>query len=154
MPTRPDFFCSFTPSPEHDVLQLLSGFETPEQAAAYRRRRIEVLRGGGRTDRRLAEKLEACGGPDGPCLSPADPVCARDHRRWIVGEALRLLESRDDLLAASLIPPRWRVPSPGLATFDAKAPLAGLKRQLERAGLPDLVLVGGLDLSLEVDRRI
>jgi hypothetical protein len=75
------------------------------------------------------------------------------HRRWVSGETLRLLAYWHDLLAVTLIPPRWRVPSPGLARLEAKAPLAALKRQLERAGLPGLVLVGGLDLSLEIDRR-
>jgi hypothetical protein len=153
MPTRPDFFCRFSPSPRHDVQRLASGFETREQAEAYRRGRVGVLREGSRADQRLADKLEACGGPDGRCLSPADPVCARDHRRWVVGETLRLLEGRDDLLAATLVMPRQRVPGGELATLEPRAALAALKRQLERAGLPGLVLVGGLDLSLEVDRR-
>jgi hypothetical protein len=153
MPTRPDFFCDFSPHAEYDIQQLLRTFETRQQAEAYRRRRIEVLREDGRADQCLADKLEACGGPEGRCLSLADPVCARDHRRWIIGETLRLLADRDDLLAVTLIPPQWRVPSPGLAGLEAKAPLAALKRQLERADLPGLMLVGGLDLSLEIDRR-
>ena len=49
MPTRPDFFCDFSPHAEYDIQRLLRTFETRQQAEAYWRRRFEdrgLVRGG------------------------------------------------------------------------------------------------------------
>lgn len=152
MPTRPDFHRHHEPEPEHDVERLLAGFETEAQAERYRRVRVGILRKGGEADRGLADRLERCGGPDGWCLSPACPSCARSYRRWLVGEALRLLEPRDGLLFVTVLMPERRARSGRLDEVDARAAMSALKRQIER-GLPGAVAIGGLDVGMEVDRR-
>jgi hypothetical protein len=154
MPTHPDFFCHYKPRARYDIERIMPKFETVEQAERYRHSRIAILRKGGRADKGLAEKLEACGGEDGWCLSRACPVCARFFRRWIIGEALRILRPRTDLLAATLVMPERQARPGRLQGTDTKAALATMKRQLERAGIPNLVVVGGLDISLEIDRRL
>src|SRR4051794_32659003 len=73
MPTLSDFCRSYAPEPEHDVRLLLPGFETEEQAEQWRLKRVELLREGGKASRLVADKLDACGGEDGYCLSPACP---------------------------------------------------------------------------------
>src|SRR5512133_2662101 len=99
MPSRPDFFCRHQPRSRYDIERLMAGFETSAQAERYRQHRIVILRNGNQADQRLAAALKACGGDEGWCLSRACPVCARLFRRWLIGEALRLLSARQDLLA-------------------------------------------------------
>ncbi|MFL5334022.1 MAG: DUF927 domain-containing protein [Geminicoccaceae bacterium] len=153
MPTGPDFYHHYAPRPEHDVRLLLPGFETGERAEAWRLKRIELLRKGGKASRRLADKLAACT-TGAWCLSPACPPCARAYRTWLGGEVLRLLAPLPDkrLRFTTLVMTTRRVAKGRLHELDTAAAVATLKRQLERAPLPDLVLVGGLDLDLEVDR--
>jgi hypothetical protein len=58
-----------------------------------------------------------------------------------------------ELTFTTLIMPARRVRKGCLHKLEAKAALTTLKRQIERAALPSLVIMGGLDLSLEIDRR-
>src|SRR4051812_23135746 len=154
MPIRPYFFHHCEPKARFDIQRLMSAFETDEQATEYSRARVDKLRQGGRKSRRLAARLAACGKGGAWCPSPACPTCARAHRRWLLGELLRLLARVPDaeLRFTTVIMPERRVAKGRLNKFNPEAALAALKRQLERTNLPGLVLVGGLDLGLEVDR--
>jgi hypothetical protein len=155
MPTRDDFFYCWHPRANNGLQSAMPKFETEEQAARYQYYRITILRKGGRADRELADKLDACGGKDGWCLSRACPVCARIFRWWVISESLLLLSRRDDLLVTTLVMPERQALPGQLRKNDGKAGLKTVKRQLERAILPpDFALIGGLDLSLEIDRRL
>jgi hypothetical protein len=128
MPTKSDFFCHFEPRAKDDIERLMPMFETAEQTERYRQYRMTILRRGGRADIELAEKLDACGGEDGWCRSRACPVCARFFRRWIIGEGLRLLRHRTDLLVTTLVMPERQARSGRLHTMNAKAVRAALTK--------------------------
>jgi hypothetical protein len=65
---------------------------------------------------------------------------------------LRLLHGRTDLHAVTLVLPQASVPRGQLAGLKVRPMLEKVKRQLERAALPQLVVIGSLDLSLGSDR--
>ncbi len=150
MPTGPDFFWQLWPPRKYDVRRQLPNFETLARAREYRHKHVAQLRKGDTDDRELARKLEACG-PGHRCLSRACMVCTRRWRLWLVGEMLRLFHGQE-LLFSTLVFPDLRLKKGGLDRLEVRSLLERVKRQLDRSGMPNLVAIGGFDLSLDVDR--
>jgi hypothetical protein len=68
-----------------------------------------------------------------------------------VGEMLRLWEGRKDLSFVTLIPGDLRVAKGELEGFEPKRFTERVKRQMQRAGLSEITVVGGVDVSWEED---
>ena len=115
MPTLSDFCHSYAPEPEHDIRLLVTRTEVvtaagkrrttarlrdraPSRAVAAEARRHPAP--GWQGEPTLADELDACGGEDGRCLSPACPPCARAYRIWLCGEGLKLLAPDSERPAA------------------------------------------------------
>ena len=143
----PWFFTIAVP-PDHDPKHQLPNFETAAQAKQRRRQLIRCLRGGENEHRWLARKLRRCR-EKSPCGSMACPVCQRRYRRWWLAQAAPLLNHSRDQTAVSLIVPHWQRPFGRLHEFDARRFKAAMRARLRRA-LPDNLVVGGIDISLNV----
>lgn len=150
MPIRPNFYWYTRPEPENDLRRLLDGFETKAQAEERAGRLCRTLEVGDREHQRLAERLRRCGKGRRCCLVPC-PRCRRRWRLWLVGEMLRLWKGRKDLSFVTLIPPDVRLPQGELEGFRPRRLSERVKRQWQRAGLGEILVMGGVDMSWEED---
>ena len=144
MPIAPDFFWSTLPTPEHDLRRHLEGFETKAQVQERAKHLVRILGKGNRRQRRLAKRLKRCR-RGRRCLAVPCPRCRRRYRLWLVGEMLRLLKDREDLSFVTLIPPDLRLGRGGLEGFEPRRFVERLRRQMQRAGLAKIAVMGGVD---------
>ena len=150
MPIAPDFFWSTLPAPEHDLRRHLEDFETKAEAEERSASLCQVLEKGNRQQRRLAKRLARCRRGKRCCAVPC-ARCRRRWRLWLVGEKLRLLKDREDLLFVTLIPPDLRLQQGGLEGFEPRRFTERVRRQMQRAGLGRIAVMGGVDISWEED---
>ena len=140
-------------APSRDARRLDPRFETLEAAEAERQARLRSLaRAGAARHEAVRARLQGCA-PWRRCLSPACPVCFRQHRLWFVAEALRVLAGAGPLAFVTLVDPDAAV-APG--DLDGLAPgkaVNALRQRLRRAGVPGPVL-GGLDGEYDADRGL
>jgi hypothetical protein len=136
------FYLRQKPKPQNDAADWLPGFETKEQVAeryeAYGRLMF--------TGNSVSEPTFYWCEPEWPCNSGACPKCMREFRRWLVDAGITLFEqSLEPLSAASLVHHTLCRASSRLREFELAKAKRQLARHVERAGLGDLVAIGGFD---------
>src|SRR5712664_3200070 len=65
-------------------------FETVADAKAESERSKKLLRSFSGGSKEVAEFLQECRAGDYECNKPFCPICARQFRRWFIGELLRV----------------------------------------------------------------
>jgi hypothetical protein len=143
MSKRAPFYLRSEPNPENDPADWLPGFETKEQAAERHAARSQLMSTGKNTMSQL--NFYWCK-PECPCDSGACPFCMREFRRWWVDLGITLLEqSFDPLCAASLVHHTLSHRPGTLHDFDLDKAKRQLARHIDRAGLGNLIAIGGFD---------
>lgn len=123
----------------------LDDFERLRDAKTEKGRRIKILEKGNRACRRLAKKLRRCK-KKARCLSDACPVCKRQFRRWFVSRVCPLFEGHECQFATVI--PEIRQLLPGnLEDLSYRTMNDTLVKNLNRTGLGDLTIVGGIDID-------
>ena len=150
MPLQPDHFWHYQPAPQHDLRQQLAGFDELENVCEEDQQLARLLAEGNATERAIGKQLAGC--RDGRrCLLPVCRKCRRRYRLWLAAAMVRLLGEGKGLLFVTLIPRDERLPPGRLHKFSPRRLIERLKRQLARSGLGHVVVIGGVDLSFNVD---
>jgi hypothetical protein len=122
------------------ILPRGSRFETVEDAHAESIRSETVLKMAG-APRHLREYLAECRAGDYLCEQPFCPSCARQFRRWFIGEALRLSNGRPAHIMTVLL-----ARASDIRDLDPQPFRHSLRKRLDRAGLGDAVVIGGFEI--------
>ncbi|MCP3441981.1 hypothetical protein [Bradyrhizobium sp. CCGUVB14] len=139
------------PTAGHDVAELLPAslnkderFETLEDAQGESARSEAVL-AAYRPRNQYSVYLRECREGYYACEQTYCPVCARTFRRYFIGESLRICDGFNGSIKFSTVllgaAPKGKLKSLEIARHDA-----GLRKRLVRAGLRDVVVVGGLEM--------
>jgi hypothetical protein len=88
------------------------------------------------------------------CGTEACRVCMRDFCVSWAGEAIKVLLQRSGWTRCSIITKGLMVPRGGLDKFDLKREVKRIRKRLERSGIGDRVVLGALDLSLNVENNV
>lgn len=124
-------------------------FETFEDAIHWRKVHRTKLKTATRRQRRAARPLMKCRRGH-RCDTEACRVCLREFRLWWLGEAVRIVVQRPHWTRCSVIPEGWLVPYKQLSGFDLDAEIKRIRKRLERSALHGRVVLGGVDVSLNV----
>jgi len=123
--------------------------ETKAEAISRRRRHRRALKRGNKRRRRVERTLRQCRHRR-RCGTEACAVCLREFRLHWVGEAVRILIQRQSWTRCSIIPKGLLVPYKQLSNFDLAGEIKRIRKRLERSTLHGRVVLGALDISLNV----
>src|SRR3954466_6681785 len=127
-------------------------FETFNDAIKWRRVHRKKLKAGNQRQRRTARTLNGCRNHQ-RCGTEACRVCMRAFRVDWTGEAVKILLQRPDWTRCSVITKDLLIPYGRLAKFDLNAAIKRLRKRIQRSGLAGRVVIGGLDISLNLDNN-
>lgn len=122
-------------------------FETPDDAAQYSQALESLLRRtkGGHDS---AEFLNDCREGHYTCGKPFCPLCARQFRRWLFGQTSQIFSHEDKPhRVLNLHFGAWKAGDLGSANPDRIRDR--LRKQSNRAGLGEVVAVGGIEAALK-----
>ncbi len=127
--------------------------ETLADARSRRQQRIRFLRVGEGQHRRLADKLGSCE-KGHRCKSEADPVCAALFWQKLHRAVGAILAGRAWTRAA-IVTAGLSKPYGHLCEFDLTRAIERLRKRLALSSLRDRIIVGAIDVSLNLkDRKI
>jgi hypothetical protein len=128
-------------------------FETFEDAIKWRKVHRNKLKGAIGRRRRAARPLMTCR-KHHRCGTEACRVCMREIRLWWAGEAVKIILQRPYWTRCSVITKGLLVPYGQLAKFDLTAAVKRIRKRLERSKSRDRIVLGGLDVSLNIESNV
>jgi hypothetical protein len=142
---RKEFWRRHKPQKEFDITLLMPAhmlkgkrFETPRDVNKESRRSQRLLRG-----TQEATILASCRrGPS--CDQTFCPICAREFRRWFIGELLRTTEHRTRIRVLTIL--LQSADRKEISNLDFWRHKHALRKRLERAGLNNAIVVGGVEV--------
>lgn len=156
---QPPFWRRQTPSREYDIELLRPAdrargkrFETLADAQGESERSEQLLRSFTGGSKELAELLQECRAAYYECNRPFCPICARVFRRWFIGELLRITKGDDRIHIYTVLlkeAPRDKIDTLDPATFRDV-----LRKQLQRAGLGNVPVIGGFEIVYKARKRV
>lgn len=127
--------------------------ESHQSAVKWRRIQRDKLGLGNKRQRRVARKLGKCCRHQ-RCGTEACRVCLREFRIAWAGEAIKIMARRRHWTRCCIIPKGLLMPYAGLANFDLNAAVKRIRKRLERSAIRDRIVLGALDVSLNVDSNV
>jgi hypothetical protein len=127
-------------------------FETFEDALGWRKVHRNKLKTATKRQRRAARPLMRCHRGH-RCDTEACRVCIREFRLWWTGEAVKIMLQRPSWTRCSVIAKDLLEPYRRLSTFDLAAAVKRIRKRLQRSGIHDRVVLGGLDVSLNLEKN-
>lgn len=127
--------------------------ELYDEARRWRRDHRRKLSRGKKRHKRVAQRLRNCG-PGHRCRTEACRVCMRLFRIWWSGEGIKILLRRTEWTRCSIITQGLLIPYGQLSGFDLPAAVKRIRKRLERSKLHDRIVLGGLDLSLNLENNV
>jgi hypothetical protein len=127
-------------------------FETFEDAIHWRQIHRKKLKVGNKRQRRAARTLTKCRNRY-RCGTEGCRVCMREFRLWWAGEAIKIMLQRPDWTSCSIITEGLLVPYGQLTKFDLYAQIKRLRKRIGRSKLHSRVVLGGLDISLNLENN-
>jgi hypothetical protein len=127
--------------------------ETHSDAVDWRRAHRKSLKRGNACQRRVARKLSKCR-KGHRCQIEACRVCLREFRLWWLGEAVKMIVQRRYWTRCSVITKGLLVPYGQLAKFDLIAAVKRIRKRLQRSAIHDRIFLGGLDVSLNIEKNV
>jgi hypothetical protein len=128
---------------------LMIDLETFEDAVGWRKVHRKRLRSGNREHREVARELKSCRA-SARCETEACRVCLRAFRLHWVGEVTKIVVQRPHWTRSSIIPDGMLLPYGSLNVFDLKAAVKRAQKRIERSGISDRIVIGGVDVSLNL----
>lgn len=126
--------------------------ETFEDAVRWRRGHRKKLNDT-KHQRRIAGKLNNCRRHD-RCGTEACRVCLRGFRINWLGEAIKIVARRPCWTRCSIIAKSLLIPYGQLVQFDLGAAVKRIRKRLERSAIHGRIVLGGLDVSLNVESNV
>jgi hypothetical protein len=127
-------------------------FETFEDALMWRKVHRKLLLSGTRPQRQVAHQLNSCR-KGTRCEIDNCRVCERGFRLQWIGEAIKIVLQRPHWTRCSVIMEGLLVPYGHLSTFNLKGTIKLIQKRLERSGISDRIVIGGLDVSLNLNNN-
>jgi hypothetical protein len=156
---QPPFWRRQTPSREYDIellrpAALVRGkrFETLADAQQESERSEQLLRSFTGGKKELAELLQECRAGDYECNRPFCPICARVFRRWFIGELLRITKGDEPVRIYTIL--LKEAPRDTINDLDPTIVPDRLRKQLQRAGLGTVPVIGGIEIVYKANKRV
>jgi len=129
---------------------LPDGFETYAEAKERRAYKIEILSGGNKAQRALADKLNRCK-KGARCNCGACDVCTGLFRLRLFRQLQPILAAKPHWTRASVVPADLLFAEGDLANADLNAIRTKISKRLERWSLRDRIVIAGIDISLNTE---
>ena len=156
---QPPFWRRQTPSREYDIellrpAGLVRGkrFETLADAQQESERSEQLLGSFTGGSKELAELLQECRAGDYECNRPFCPICARVFRRWFIGELLRITKGDEPVRIYTVL--LEEAPQDKINDLDPTTVPDRLRKQLQRAGLGKVPVIGGIEIVYKARKRV
>ncbi|MGO9683625.1 MAG: hypothetical protein ACLPTZ_13750 [Beijerinckiaceae bacterium] len=127
--------------------------ETFEDAIRWRKVHRKALKTATRRQRRAARPVIKCRRGH-RCGTEACRVCMREFRLSWLGEAVKIMVQRADWTRCSVITGSLLAPCGQLQKFDLAAAVKRIRKRLQRSTIRDRIVLGGLDVSLNVENNV
>lgn len=144
------FWCRHTPAADRDVVHLCPAtsskalrFETITDAGEISEMREQRLR---MNNPAVAQVLQDCRSGRYTCAHPYCPICAREYRRWLVGQLLEA-KVRAPKRARIVTVFLGRASLGKLSTISIRSAHAALRQRLHRNALQGTMVAGGTEVS-------
>jgi hypothetical protein len=135
------------------VSRLPPDFETNTEARKRRKHRVRLLRRGGSRSKALARKLAWCTKAK-RCDSDACSSCKRRFRLRLYREAAAIIKTRPDWTRASVVTTGLLVGYKKLVSVDLSKVVKLIRKRLERSSLRGRMIIGGVDISLNLQDNV
>jgi hypothetical protein len=146
------------PKPQHDIALLRpegapkgQRFETLPDAREESARSEKLLRSFAGTSV-LAEYLQECRAGDYECKKTFCPICGREFRRWFISELLRITKGRDHVHLYTVL--LKEAAKDKIDELDPAPFRASLRKRLQRAGLGNRPVIGGIEIVYKAKKRV
>ena len=124
--------------------------ETFDEAIKWRRVHRKKLKDGIKRQLRAKSTLANCR-RNHRCETEACRVCMRDFRLWWTGEAVKIILQRPNWTRCSVITEGLLIKPGQLSSFDLAGAVKRIRKRLERSLIHDRIVLGGLDVSLNLE---
>jgi hypothetical protein len=146
------------PLPKYDIAVLRPAkmprgqrFETLEDAQIESERSEKLLRSFSTGSKVIAEYLQECRAGYYECNKSFCPICARQFRRWFIGELLRGTKGCDHVHIYTVL--LKEAAKDKIDELDAAPFRASLSKRLQRSGLAKIPVIGGFEIVYKAKRR-
>ena len=127
-------------------------FETSADAREESERSEQLLRSFSGGNKELAEFLQECRAGDYECNKPFCPICARQFRRWFVGELLRITKGDEPVHVYTVL--LKEAPKDKIDDLDPAPFRHRLRKRLQRSGLGKVPVIGGIEIVYKAKKRV
>jgi len=155
---KPLFWRRNKPKPKYDIALLRPAklrkgerFETLADAREESERSEKLLRSFSTGSNVICEYLQECRDGYYECNKPFCPICARQFRRWFVGELLRVTKGCDQVHIYTVLlkeAEKTKIDELGPTPFRAF-----IRKRLQRCGLANVPVIGGFEIVYKAKRR-
>jgi hypothetical protein len=126
-------------------------FETPQDARRESARSETSLRSAQRGSNALADTLSDCRNGHYHCEQPFCPICARDFRRWLIGQLLRITRGNTRVHIYTVL--LQEAAADNISELDPAPYRHSLRKRLQRSGL-DVPVIGGFEVVYKAKRKV
>jgi hypothetical protein len=155
---KPPFWRRGKPNLKYDIAVLRPAnmpkgqrFETLADAREESERSEKLLLSFSRGSSVIGEYLRDCRAGDYPCNETFCPICARQFRRWFIGELLRVTKGCDHVHIYTVL--LKEAARDKIDTLDFTPFRHVLRQRLRRSGLGKVPVIGGFEIVYKARRR-
>jgi hypothetical protein len=156
---KPPFWRRQEPSPKYDIAELRPAnmprgqrFETLEDAQIESERSEKLLLSFAPGNKVIGEYLQECRDGYYECNKPFCPICARQFRRWFIGELLRITKKSDHVHIYTVL--LKEAATDKINELDPTSFRASLRKRLQRSGLAKIPVIGGFEIVYKAAKRV
>jgi hypothetical protein len=157
-PPKPPFWRRRKPPAEYDIALLRPAtlhkgerFETLHDARRESVRSEALLKSTQHGSRASAETMSDCRDGHYQCDQPFCPICARDFRRWLIGQLLKITHCSTPVRIYTVL--LREADSDNISDLDPESYRHLLRKRLQRAGL-DVPVIGGFEVVYKARRKV
>jgi hypothetical protein len=156
---KPPFWRRNSLNPKYDISLLRPAnlpkgqrFETVADAREESERSEKLLLSFSGGNKVIGEYLQECRDGYYECNKPFCPICARQFRRWFIGELLRVTNGRDQVHIYTVL--LKEAATHKINELDAAPFRAFIRKRLERSGLGTVPVIGGIEIVYKAARQV
>jgi hypothetical protein len=156
---KPLFWRRNKPKPKYDIALLRPAklrkgerFETLADAREESERSEKLLRSFSTGSNVIREYLQECRDGYYECNKPFCPICARQFRRWFIGELLRVTKGCDHVHIYTVL--LKEATTHKINELDPAPFRAFIRKRLERSGLGTVPVIGGIEIVYKAARQV
>jgi hypothetical protein len=155
---KPPFWRRNRPKAEYDISVLRPAnmprgqrFETLEDAQIESERSEKLLLSFARGNKVIGEYLQECRDGYYECNKPFCPICARQFRRWFIGELLRATKGQTEVHMYTVL--LKEAEKTKIDELDPAPFRASIRKRLQRSGLGKVPVIGGFEIAYKAAQQ-